>query len=330
MELGSMNITSQGNDTVQAENSTDRLSVYPIWYWSARGIISFVTIMGNGLVIYLVATRRHLRKQASPTWFILSLAVADLCVGLFNVPSSVVCRYWAKCSYVTYLIINNVMDVFMIASVVNLCLLTMDRYLAVIHPFTYINFVHFKSRIWLLILAGWIISILKGLPYFTFKLLRYKQALFYDSIAYMLLFTVVPNVVTLVAYVKIIVVIKRHRLKIDEQEMQVASNMKTNNNKSNANRNAQLKVAVVAVGILNVIFLFCNGFFQYYLTCNLLESCVISRELRYATFLLRYFNSAPNVFVYALAKRTFRQEIRTMFSTGQSDSHQFVSKTGGV
>lgn len=331
MEWTTINNTTASPHNNQNNNSVKTsLSEYPIWYWSLRGVLSLITIVGNGLVIYLVLSRRHLRTQASPGWFILSLAVSDFCVGLFNVPSSVVCRYWTHCSYVSYLIINNLMDIFMIASVTNLCLLTMDRYFAVIHPFKYLNFVNVKSRIVLLIIAAWLISIVKGLPYLAFKMLSIKQALFYDSIVYMVLFTIVPNLVTLFAYVRIVTVIKRHRTQINEQEMQVASNMKGEHDKPNHNRSGQ-NVAVAAVGILNVIFLFCNGFFQYYLTCSLVNTCVVSREFRYVTFLLRYFNSAPNFFVYALTKQAFRQEIKSMFSTGQTDSAQIMaSNTGGL
>jgi len=329
MDWKSFNNTTSTNNNLTTKQ-TPRLSEYPVWYWTFRGIISFVTITGNGLVIYLVGSRRRLRSQASPSWFILSLAVADFCVGLFNLPSSLLCRYFTRCSQTSYVVINNIMDIFMIASVTNLCLLTMDRYFAVLHPFKYLNFVNIKARLTVLITIAWIISIVKGLPYLAFRLLGANQALFYDSIIYMVLFTVLPNAITFIAYVRIIVVLRRHRTQITEQEMQVASNanVKRKHTSTNRYRSAQ-NVAVVAVGILNVIFLFCNVFFQYFLTCKLIKSCVVSNELRYVTFLLRYFNSAPNFFVYALAKRTFRREIKSMFSTGPTESAQNMPSNTG-
>lgn len=304
--------TSEDNFSVKPNSTTYSLSEYPVWYWTLRGIISFVTVVGNGLAIYLICSRKQLRKKESPNWLILSLAVADFLVGLFNVPSSIVCRYWFSCSYITYQSVNSLMDVVMIASVTNLCVLTLDRYVAVVHPFTYL-FMCTKSRVRLLIILAWVISFIKGIPYLVFKLTRYKDGLFVDSIIYMIIFTVVPNLLTVYAYTRILLVLRRHKVKIKEHEMQIAVNMETNPKGQKSQNSKAHNGAVAAVGILNIIFLSCNGFFQYYLTCKLIKGCVVSTNLRYATFLLRYFNSAPNFFVYALARKTFRDEIKHMF-----------------
>ena len=73
--------------------------------------LSIFTVCGNILVLYALRTEKHLRTVSN--LFILSLAVADLAVGLFVMPfsattiiagrwtfSSVVCKMWLSIDYV--------------------------------------------------------------------------------------------------------------------------------------------------------------------------------------------------------------------------------------
>ena len=55
------------------------------WFWILGWFFSFLTMTGNGFIILLVCTRRHLRTKTSA--FVVSLAVADFFVGMTAVPS---------------------------------------------------------------------------------------------------------------------------------------------------------------------------------------------------------------------------------------------------
>ena len=55
------------------------------WFWILGWVLSFLAITGNGFVIFLVCSRRNLRTKTNA--FIVSLAVADFCVGLIGIPS---------------------------------------------------------------------------------------------------------------------------------------------------------------------------------------------------------------------------------------------------
>ena len=56
-----------------------------VWYWALGGILSIITVLGNGLVIYLIVSRKRFHKTVN--WSLFSLAVAYLCVGLIHIPS---------------------------------------------------------------------------------------------------------------------------------------------------------------------------------------------------------------------------------------------------
>ena len=50
------------------------------WFWVLGWFLSILTIIGNGFIIFLVYNKRRLRTKTNA--FLVSLAVADLCVGI--------------------------------------------------------------------------------------------------------------------------------------------------------------------------------------------------------------------------------------------------------
>ena len=108
------------------------------WFWILGWILSILTIAGNGFIIFLVCNERQLRTKTNA--FIVSLAVADFSVGASVVPFFFVCdmegscRDWPApvplCTYV-------IRWLFGYASVINLCGLVLERYIAVAKPDCY-------------------------------------------------------------------------------------------------------------------------------------------------------------------------------------------------
>ena len=101
-------------------------------------LFSVATVFGNTLVILAVIRERYL--HTSTNYFVTSLAVADCLVGLVVMPFSAVyevlenrwmfgmdwCDVWRS------------LDVlFSTASILNLCVISLDRYWAITDPFTY-------------------------------------------------------------------------------------------------------------------------------------------------------------------------------------------------
>ena len=108
-------------------------SMRPLWALITGWILAVLTVVGNGLVIFLITTRLNLRNTTN--WFVLSLAVVDFGVGAVYYPRLSFCSiHDATCVNDVVKIAYPIGVLFLCASVTNLCALTLDRYLAVVTP----------------------------------------------------------------------------------------------------------------------------------------------------------------------------------------------------
>lgn len=121
-------------------------------------LFCMVTVFGNCLVIIAVVRERYLHTATN--YFITSLAFADFLVGLVVMPVSavheVLDHYWTfginACD------IWRSLDVlFSTASILNLCVISLDRYWAITDPFTYPTKMS-RKRAYRLIAAVWVCS----------------------------------------------------------------------------------------------------------------------------------------------------------------------------
>ena len=104
---------------------------FPTWFKVSIAIVAILGAFGNGIVIYLIATRHRLRTTTN--FMVSSLAVSDIFVALILIPSFFVCMYF-KCDNH---LLKMLYDDFFYVSVCNLCCITFDRYLAVTRPLKY-------------------------------------------------------------------------------------------------------------------------------------------------------------------------------------------------
>ena len=125
-------------------------------FWILGWILSILTIGGNGFTVLLVGGQRRLRTKTNA--LIVSLSVADFCVGAFIVPSLFFCHIRGGCDwprpYASWM--DFIRWLFVCASIMNLCSLLLDRYVAVVKPLQYVNFMTTR-RITKLIFFSWVI-----------------------------------------------------------------------------------------------------------------------------------------------------------------------------
>ncbi|KAI4903934.1 hypothetical protein NFI96_009406 [Prochilodus magdalenae] len=111
---------------------------------SARALLGFVlfllivsTLLGNTLVCAAVVKFRHLRSKVT-NFFVVSLAVSDLFVAVLVMPweaMSAVAGTWLFGRFCAVWIAFDIMC--STASILNLCMISVDRYWAIASPFRY-------------------------------------------------------------------------------------------------------------------------------------------------------------------------------------------------
>uniref|UniRef100_UPI003AAF9CE5 5-hydroxytryptamine receptor 2A-like n=1 Tax=Centroberyx gerrardi TaxID=166262 RepID=UPI003AAF9CE5 len=122
-------------------------------------VVIAVTVMGNILVILAVSLEKKL--QNATNYFLMSLAVADMLLGILVMPVSMVTILYDYgwplppdlCPIWIYLDV-----LFSTASIMHLCAISLDRYIAIRNPIHHSRFnSHTKARI--KIMAVWTISV---------------------------------------------------------------------------------------------------------------------------------------------------------------------------
>ena len=110
-----------------------------VWFWIIGWLLSILTITGNGFIFFLICSKRQLRTKTNA--LIVSLAVADFCVGMSAVPPLFMCEMAGSCNHLGTMVITwTTKSLFQYASVTNLCCLVLDRYIAVVKPLKYMTF----------------------------------------------------------------------------------------------------------------------------------------------------------------------------------------------
>ena len=275
--------------------------------WLVFLFFTFLSLVGNSWVIFIIAKRRRLRTTAN--WFILSLAAADLGV---------------TCAFSPYMICKLILDTckegigvifvfyFVNVSATGLIAMVAERYVAIVHSLKYVRVFTTVRRTFLIIGACW------GFP-FLFTVLKYALHLakrrhsvvkihIFDII-YILLFVVLPTVLLLTAHFHILLIARKLSLQMRALMKQVRFNITANSLKIKEIRNVGLKASTVRlVSVLVAIFTACCGIRLYVLLCLFFKICFVSKHTGVIYRLLLLVNSTTNPLVYAFLKEDIKRE----------------------
>lgn len=109
-------------------NSTT-MSLANITYITVEILIGLCAIVGNVLVIWVVKLNPSL--QTTTFYFIVSLALADIAVGVLVMPLAVVISLGITVHFYSCLLMTCLLLIFTHASIMSLLAIAVDRYLRV-------------------------------------------------------------------------------------------------------------------------------------------------------------------------------------------------------
>ena len=277
------------------------------WFWILGWSLSILAITGNGFIIFLVCSKRQLRTKTNA--FLVSLAVADFCVGMTAVPSQFTCEKTNGCkeTSIPWRIEWIVRNLFAFASVMNLCSLVLDRYIAVVKPLKYLTFMK-RRRVIQMVSLSWTIPLLV-LTVYALQWLVFKRHTLFRVLVYLIVigFEFLPSVLLIFCFLSMLHVVYKHKKTARSLERQLRFNHKVF-------YKTQEKSAVIMMGIVIGIFLLCYGI---YLRCSLVyifndghKPCN-DDEFKIPIMVL---NSAVNPLAYSFFKRDTNKEIKKCIS----------------
>lgn len=130
--------SGEGADTDGGVSSPTRYTVLEIVLITiVAGCLSLATVIGNSMV--MISFKIDKRLQTISNYFLFSLAVADFAIGLISMPLftvSTLLGYWPLGPHIcdTWLALDYLASN---ASVLNLLIISFDRYFSVTRPLTY-------------------------------------------------------------------------------------------------------------------------------------------------------------------------------------------------
>lgn len=273
--------------------------------------LSFIITCGNLLVIFSII---YFKQLHSPTNFLMvSLAVADLFVGLFLLPFSITIFMSSNVSSQDFLCkLRNSLDIFLCStSISSLCCIAVDRYYAVCQPLSYRSKINVRV-IGIMILVSWSVAAFTGIV-FTFRAPNKQEenercALFQNKAqntvvvgAVFCLFGI-PSILMVAIYLKILVVAQRQARSI------------VNTSKSGANVNKMERKATKTLAIVMGVFLVSWTPFFLCVSFYPVSKYSIPLHVIQLSKWLGWSNSMYNPCVYAFFYKHFRLAFRIIIT----------------
>lgn len=295
----------------------------------------FLALAGNALVMVAILTDRHLRKTSN--YFIVSLAVADALVALvvmtFSLVNDILGRWVFGRTLCNIWVSSDVMC--STASIMNLCAISLDRYIHIRNPLHYETWVT-QNRTLVVISCIWVLSaLISFLPIqLGWHRARVESSL-EDEVTddevficaldlnplYAVLSSIVsfylPCMVMILIYIKLYHYAKIHvkRIRRDEELLsKINSCDATSASASDIKTRMTEHKAAVTLGVIMGVFLVCWApFFTANIVGAFCHSCIPS--IVFSTFTwLGYVNSTMNPIIYSIFNQEFSQAFKRVLA----------------
>ena len=273
------------------------------WFWILGWSLSILTMVGNGLVIFLVCRKQRLRTKTNA--FVVSLGVPDFFVGMTAVPSLFACEMASECNpqglnsdgidYLRWL--------FAYASWANLCSLVLDRFVAVARPLSYLTFMK-RRRVIQMIFMAWAIPL--TLSSFASLLWFNSKTPLTNTIngSLCLVLEILFSAIVIFCFASMVRVVWKHQRSARILNKQLRFNHKV---LRKIEGTSAVKMMAVVIGLfLILIGIALNCSFVHILNGD--KPC---NDLHYKVPIL-VLNSAINPFAYAVFKRDIKKEFKRL------------------
>lgn len=276
------------------ENSIEGLSYTEATFLASVNVVfSLCGIIGNVLVLIVVTRNRQLHTVTNI--FISSLALADLLACIVAQPMNAVFLYGLPPNPVYGMTRKSFSFVSMLASISNLAVLTIDRYIAIVSPMQYQLKANFK-RAFILLCLIWVISLGLGIPSGIVE--PFPRISNYYTLA--LVVIIVP------IHVRIYFIARRQARIIARQAQHIEKDSKKKRDREN--------IAAKTIGSVLAVFVFC--FFPLIVLPMIFRHSAdnwdVKRALKWAQT-VALCSSAVNPVIYSLKTQIFKSEVKKLF-----------------
>lgn len=342
MAILAMNISaSNSTHNLQGEDGDLEIDSLSALGLVVRGMVMASIIMGAifGNVLVISSVLKFERLRVITNFFIVSLAFADLLVAIMVMPfnaSIEISRRWVFGR--TVCDIYNANDVlFSTSSILHLCCISMDRYIAIIHPLKYERKMT-RHRALLMLGCTWVASILISyIPVYTqlytteenFKAITqdpdscpFIVNRIYAGVSSSVSFWI-PCTIMVFVYIKIFIEARKQEKMIQSCALYMHYSDARMSNGTSPEKDAQKSVrrrmkrehkAAKTLGIIMGAFILCflPFFSWYFITTMCGSSCPFPPILQPMLFWIGYFNSCLNPIIYAFFNREFRSAFKKL------------------
>ena len=281
--------------------STAAKTVLSTWY----GLTGLVAIIGNGVVLWLIITKRSLRTISN--LFLSSLAAADLLVGFVIQPVWISVRYTAYNvdrvqtygKAIDYIWIHTT-----VATTFNLCCVTLDRHIAIFHPLRYEGILS-RKRCYVLIATVWFMSLVLPCSRFLVEDVIGLPALY---ISFTIITVLIPMIIIILCSIRILRAAAVQSRRITVNTVQNLEAVKTRKKNFKA-----AKTISIVVGLFVVCWLpsLITSFVYYFSkkVCYCTEYLTVWAAVEAVAF----SSSAINPLVYCLRNHEFYEALTHTF-----------------